>query len=76
MGFRTMALPMTTVMMLVTFYYVGLSIGYNAFSFLVCATLLASYTAFEGLKTAFNRSVKTKIPTISLTSKESTKHGA
>ncbi|EKO3570852.1 MULTISPECIES: hypothetical protein [Vibrio] len=76
MRFRTMALPMTTVMMLVTFYYVGLSIGYNAFSFLVCATLLASYTAFEGLKTAFNRSVKTKIPTISLTSKESTKHGA
>ncbi|EKO3591105.1 hypothetical protein F7U67_000694 [Vibrio metschnikovii] len=76
MRFRTMALPMTTVMMLVTFYYVGLSIGYNAFSFLVCATLLASYTAFEGLKTAFNRSLKTKIPTISLTSKESTKHGA
>ncbi|EKO3706688.1 hypothetical protein LO977_000892 [Vibrio metschnikovii] len=76
MRFRTMALPMTTVMMLVTFYYVGLSIGYNAFSFLVCATLLASYTAFEGLKNAFNRSVKTKIPTISLTSKESTKHGA
>ncbi|NNN82960.1 hypothetical protein FKN93_02695 [Vibrio sp. A8-1] len=76
MRFRTMALPMTTVMMLITFYYVGLSIGYNAFSFLVCATLLASYTAFEGLKTAFNRSVKTKMPTISLTSKESTKHGA
>lgn len=76
MRFRTMALPMTTVMMLVTFYYVGLSIGYNAFSFLVCATLLASYTAFEGLKTAFNRSVKTKMPTISLTSKEITKHGA
>ncbi|WP_158137105.1 hypothetical protein [Vibrio metschnikovii] len=76
MRLRTMALPMTTVMMLVTFYYVGLSIGYNAFSFLVCAALLASYTAFEGLKTAFNRSVKTKMPTISLTSKESTKHGA
>ncbi|WP_350940845.1 hypothetical protein MRO13_14540 [Vibrio metschnikovii] len=76
MRFRTMALPMTTVMMLITFYYVGLSIGYNAFSFLVCATLLASYTAFEGLKTAFNRSVKTKMPTISLTSKESTKHDA
>lgn len=76
MRFRTMALPMTTVMMLVTFYYLGLSIGHNTFSFLVCATLLASYTAFQGVKTAFNRSGKTKMHTINLTSKESTKHGA
>ncbi|WCE31667.1 hypothetical protein [Vibrio sp. SCSIO 43137] len=59
MRYRNIALPLITTAMLLAFYALGRSIGFNAFGFAVSAIVLTSLTLLNTFKTGHNKTTGT-----------------
>jgi hypothetical protein len=53
--YRNMVLPTMTIVMLVTFYLVGVSIGHDSFGFLTTAIALTCFTLLNTFKSLLSK---------------------